>query len=342
MAKGLREVAGQIEHRWTALPANVRGAIWILSAAILFTGMATLVKLLGGRLDSFQVAFFRSLTGMIFILPFMMRQGGNAFRTKRIGVHLLRGMSGSTGMMCGFYALVHLPLATANAISFSRAIFLVPLAVLFTGEKIGVRRIAAAVVGFVGVLIILRPSGEMEFAALVAAFGALAVAFAVIFVKLLSRTDGPVTLLFYSSLIGVTVTAVPAIAAWQMPTGVEFVELGAMGAFGVLAHTCFIKAYSVGEVSALAPIDYTRLLFAALVGFFVFGTVPDAWVWVGAALIVASTLYITIREARAGEGSAKPQVRVAAVGTSDAYAEPVVRREETSTQENETGISKRD
>jgi drug/metabolite transporter (DMT)-like permease len=260
--------------------------------------MGVMVKSLGGKFDSFEIAFFRSLTALIFMMPFMFHQAGSAFRTSRPVFHILRGVLGSTGMMCGFYALVHLPLATANAISFSRAIFLVPLAMLFVGEVVGPRRLTAALVGFAGVLIILRPSAEMEFAALVAVFGALTVAGAVICVKLLSRTDGPKTLLFYSSVIGVVVTAVPAALAWATPSPAELLSLCAMGAFGVLAQACFIRAYSIGEVGSLAPFDYARLLFAAIAGYFLFGNLPDLWTWVGAAVIVGSTLYITMREVR--------------------------------------------
>ncbi|TNE37315.1 MAG: DMT family transporter [Alphaproteobacteria bacterium] len=287
-----------LRDRWRALPANVQGSLWILSSAILFTAMSTLVKLLGTRLDPFVVIFFRALTGLLFVLPFMTRGMGGAFHTRRPAMHLIRGIFGTTGMMCGFYAVIYLPLATASAISFSRSLFLVPMAVIVIREALGVRRTLATVIGFCGVLIVLRPSAEVELAALVATLGALAVAGAAICVKLLSRTESPQTLLFYSSVIGLTATSIPAFLAWSWPTPMEFFGLITMGAFGVTAQTCFIKAYSVGEVSALAPLDYTRLLFAAVVGYFLFGNMPDVWTWVGALVIVGSSLYITMREAK--------------------------------------------
>ncbi|TNE59970.1 MAG: DMT family transporter [Alphaproteobacteria bacterium] len=286
-----------LRARWRVLPANVQGSLWILSSAILFTAMSTMVKLLGGRLDPFVVTFFRALTGLLFVLPFMTRGVGGAFRTRRPVMHLIRGIFGTTGMMCGFYAVIFLPLATASAISFSRSLFLVPLAVIVIGEALGLRRTLATVIGFGGVLIVLRPSAEMEFAALIATLGAAAVAGAAICVKLLSRTESPQTLLFYSSVIGLTATSIPAYLSWTWPTPMEFFGLIAMGAFGVSAQTCFIKAYSVGEVGALAPLDYTRLLFAAMVGYFLFGNMPDLWTWIGAFVIVGSSLYITMREA---------------------------------------------
>lgn len=300
------ETMKRFQQSILALPPNLRGALWMLGSALFFTVMSSLVKILGTRLDSFEVAFFRSLTGMLFILPLLLRLGRRGVHTRRPWLHLLRGAFGSLGMMLGFYAFVHLPLATASALSFSRTLFLVPLAFLFIGEVVGTRRIVATLAGFIGVLIILRPSATMEPAAFVAVLSAVVIAGAVTCVKILSRDDSPMTLLFTSSLIGLVVTAIPAALNWVMPTVEEFVGLVVMGAFGIAAQTCFIRAYAIGEVSALAPIDYTRLLLATAAGFVLFGTIPDIWVFVGAAVIVASTLYITLREARRTPPAATP------------------------------------
>ncbi len=311
-------------HRWRNLPPNLRGALWLLMSAVLFTGMSTLVKFLGSRYAALEVAFFRSLTGLIFILPFLFRAGGVGFKTQRLRMHLLRGLCGTGGMMCGFYALVHLPLADANAISFSRALFLVPMAFLFVGEVAGWRRGLATIVGFAGVLVVVRPSGTMDPAAAVALLGAALVAGAVICVKLLSRTDGPTTLLFYSSLIGLTITTIPAVLQWTTPTFSDMGLLLLMGLFGVSAHTCFIRAYSIGDVVALAPIDYMRLIFAGTAGYVFFANVPDQFTILGAVIIVLSTLYITLREARIARNSPDEfTMKVAAIGTSDPLQEPV-------------------
>lgn len=308
---------------WQNLPPNLRGAVWVLLSAFLFTGMSTLVKLLGGRLPSIEIAFFRNLTGLVFMLPFLLNAGGDTFKTSRPVFHLFRGICGSSAMMCGFYALVHLPLADANAISFARALFLVPMAFFFLSERVGVRRIAATVVGFVGVLMIVRPSGSMEAASVVAVVGAMLVSGAVVCVKILSRTDGPGTLLFYSAVIGLFITTVPAILVWQWPSANDFWLLMAMGLFGVAAQTCFLKAYSVGEVTALAPFDYLRLILAGAVGFFVFADIPDLMTILGAMLIVISTLYITLREARLHAKAGEVEDVIATLGTTDTTQTPV-------------------
>lgn len=291
-------------RHWASLPGNVRGGLWILASAVLFTVMSTLAKFLGGRLDPFQVAFFRAFVGLCVVLPFLIRQGARGYKTERPFLHLARGVVGSSAMMCGFYALAHLPLADATALSFARALFLVVLAVFVLREVVGIRRTTATIVGFIGVVIMLRPTGAIEPASFVALGGAFLVAFAVVFVKILSRTDGAVTLLFYSGVISTLATAIPAGLFWTEPTTTDLALLIAMGVFGVGAQSCFIRGYSVGDATALAPLDYTRLLFAAVAGFIFFSDIPDEWTAVGALIIVASTLYITYREAQLGKEQA--------------------------------------
>lgn len=284
---------------WGALTPATQGALWLLASAFLFTAMQVLVKILGGRLPALEVAFFRSLLGFVFILPFVLYRSGLAgLSTQRPGLHLVRGVAGSCAMMGNFYAITHLPLADATTISFSRALFVVPFAILLLSEKVGPRRLMATCVGFLGVLIILRPSGSVEPAALVGLAGAASLGLGVTCVKLLSRTDGPLTLLLYSAVIGTAMTAIPTWFLWITPTWEEAGLLLVMGIIGVIAHNCFVRAYAMADATALAPLDYTRILFAAFFGFLLFSTIPDVWTIVGALIIMASTLYITIREAR--------------------------------------------
>lgn len=293
--------ANALVLRFKALPPNVQGVLWLLASAILFTAMSALAKVLGDRLHAFQVSFFRALFGLVVVIPFLIRAGMPALKTARPGLQLIRTLTGSTAMLCGFYALVNLPLADAMAISFARSLFLVVLAIVFLREVVGPRRMIATLVGFAGVLIMLRPTGVVEPAALVAVLGALLVAMAAIFVKILSRTDSTITLLVYAGLMGCIVTGIPAAYNWTAPTLEELAWLFLMGAVGAAAHSCFIRGYAVGEATAITPIDYTRLIFAGIVGFLFFGDVPDAVTIGGALIIVSSSLYITYREARRGE-----------------------------------------
>lgn len=293
-------VALRWRGRWQGLPVNVRGAVWLLIGAVFSTGMAVLAKMLGAHLSAAQIVFFRALAGLVLILPFLVPLGWRGLASGRMGLHILRGVTGASAMICIFYSFVHLPLADANALSFARALFLVVLAVFFLGERVGLRRGLATLVGFGGVLIMLRPSGSTEPAALVALLGALLVAVTVIFVKLLARTEPQSTLIFYSGLFATLVSAVPALLHWVPPSATEFLLLGAMGALAVAAQACFLRAYSEAEATAMAPFDYTRLLFAAGADMAVFAIFPDLWSIAGALIIAASTLYIVHREHRLG------------------------------------------
>lgn len=296
-----------IERRWLAISPNTRGALWMLMGGILFTFMGVLTKALGTRLDSFQIAFFRAAFGFACILPFALRAGPKALRTRRPFAHLLRGVMGTTAMFAGFYAVVHLPLADATALSFTRALFVLVLAWWFLGESVRIRRWSATIVGFLGVLVMLRPAGEVNIAAFVAIAGAFAVAGVVVMVKLLSRTEQPIAILFWFGCISTAVGLIPALFVWQAPTVWEFVVLIALGALGAGGQGCTVRAYYCGEATVVAAFDYSRLLFAGLFGFVFFAEIPDAWTWVGAAIIVASTLYIALREARLRREAAAKQ-----------------------------------
>lgn len=289
------------------LAPNLRGALWVLLAVALLSVMSALVKTVGQRLDTFQIAFFRALFGLAVILPFMLRVGRAGFATRRPLAHVSRGILGVSAMMCGFYAVTHLPLADATAITFTKPLFLVLLATPFLGETVGPRRWAAVAVGFVGALIMVRPGGAgFDGAALVALGGAFLVAVVTVVVKKLSETERPVTILFYFGITSTTVAAIPAAAVWQAPTLAELALLLTIGALGATAQTCTIRAYRVGEASAITPFDYARLVFAGLLGVVFFAEIPDAWTLLGAGIIIASSFYIARREGRRRANGAAP------------------------------------
>ncbi len=288
--------------RWLALPGNVRGAVWMLCSGILFTCMGVLVKHLSEVLDPMQIAFFRCLFGTILLIPVVMRLGPRVLYTKRPVMHLVRGLLGVTAMACMFYALANLPLAEVTVISFGKPLFLIFLAALFLGEAVRWRRGTATVIGFIGVIVIMRPGvGELEWAALVALGGTCCIAVVTVIVKKLTVTDAPITLLVWFGIISSAVLLVPAILVWQMPTWSEFGLLVLVGGLGASAQACIVRAYRVGQATAVAPFDYFRLIHATVFGILLFGDWPDLWTIAGAAIIVTSTLYIAYREARLGK-----------------------------------------
>ncbi len=303
------------------LPGNVRGALWMLAAVSVFSTMDAVIKLLGQSLDSFQIALFRCVFGGIAILPFALRGGFGALRTRRPGGHLARALIGYTAMVFGFYAVTQLPLADATALSFTRPLFMIVLAVLFLGEQVRWRRWSATAVGFLGVLVMARPGeADIDIATLSAIAASLFVAGVGVMLKRLAATERPETIIFYFTVISSLLALGPAIYVWRTPTPLEFFGLAAIGALGSLGQYFTIRSYRIAEATAVDPVDYARLLLAAAFGFLLFREVPDRWSLMGALIIIASTLYITRREARlrrtVTEGVATPAAAGAAAPDS--------------------------
>jgi drug/metabolite transporter (DMT)-like permease len=261
--------------------------------------MGALVKLLGQRLDSFQIAFFRCFFGFIAILPFiLLKEGRRALRTTHFYGHFLRGAIGVAALVAGFYATTRLPLTDSTAISFTAPLFMILTAIFLLGEKVRWRRGLATAAGFIGVLVMVRPdSGTLDVAAMVGLFAACLAALSTTLIKRLSATEKALTILVYFSLFSSILTAIPAYFVWRPLSGDELVLLALVGALGAIGQFCQVRAFAAGELMAVAPIDYSRLIFAGVTGFLLFAELPDRYTLVGAAIIVGSTLYIAYREA---------------------------------------------
>ena len=279
------------------MPANLRGAFWILIAAGLLTAMGAMVKHLGRDIPPVQMVFFRSLVAISVILPFMVRSGWAGFRTKRPGMHLFRTLMGTLGMVCVFYAFANLPLAETIAIVFSRPLFAVWLAILFLGETVGWRRISAALVGFAGVLVMVRPgSAAFDPASLYALTAAVTAGSIAVIIKKMSATESTSSIILWFSVGSAVITAIPAIIVWMPPTPIQWAYLILIGIVGSTGMVALTKGFSTGETSFVTPFDYSRLLYATALGFFIFGETPDVWSVVGALIIVSSGYYIARRE----------------------------------------------
>lgn len=281
---------------WQRLPGNVQGAFLILLAAVFFSVMGVLVKILGSRLDSFQIAFFRCLFGLVAVLPFLSRGAWRALHTRHLPAHVLRALLGVGAMTCGFYAVTHMTLASAVAISFTKPLFVIVLAIIILHEQVRLRRGLATVIGFAGVVIMVGPT-DINPVALIAVTGALMVAGVQIIVKRLSATESTATILFYFGVVTTVVASVPALFVWLTPTPLEFLLLVLLGFFGALGQAFTVQGLRVGEASAVSPFDYARLLFSAVLGYLIFAEVPGPGSLIGAVLIVASAFYIARREA---------------------------------------------
>lgn len=276
---------------------NICGIFWMLLAGLLMSCMVVLIKILGNRLPSFEIVFFRSLLQLIVLASVFIRIGFSELKTSRPYLQTIRALVAVILINCNFYAFTKLPVADVTAIGFSRNLFLVILAIPLLGEKINIHRLLATIIGFTGIIIIVRPGyNTMEGATLFALAGAGLGATMVIMIRKLTITDSNLVMMTFPSLAVVPATGVPTLLYWQTPTPGAIILLLAMAALGITGQWCMIQAFRLGEATAVAPAGYMRLLFATMLGFLFFKELPDLITFLGITIIVASNLYLIYRE----------------------------------------------
>lgn len=284
---------------WLRLPGNLRGVIWIIIGSLAFALNDGVVKLLGSKFNVFQIAFVRYLLGLILLAPFFIRLGKAGLGTNHLGLHLARLGLACTAQLGVFYVVIHLYLADATAIAFSRPVFTTVIAVFLLSELVSAQRWIATIVGFGGVLIMVRPGhAGVDPIALIAVGAALTFAIANVLIRMLSRTEPPNRILFYYHVGGTVVFLGPAIWVWQTPIGMDWILLGLIGVLTTIGMIGFVRGFSVGEANAVGPMEYVRLIFAAAIGYGIFSEIPSLWTMTGALVIIASALYIAREEAQ--------------------------------------------
>ena len=283
--------------------ANVYGIIWALLAGLLFTLMMALVKTLGSRFPIVEVVFFRSAVQLVVMLVICKRIGFSTLSTRQPLLQGMRALIAVALIICNFYAFTKMPMADVTAIGFSRNLFIIVLAILFLGERPGFHRLLVTVVGFLGILVIVRPgSGVFGGVALVALAGAFLGACMMTLVRKLTSTDSNIALMTYHSFAVVAAVIIPMSMVWVTPTSYEMLLLLAMAGVGIMGQWCMIQAFRRGEATAVAPANYARLIYAAIIGFLIFKDIPDMFTFSGAILIVSSSFYLVLQENRARRG----------------------------------------
>ena len=287
---------------WRGLAPNLRGGLLFIVGSFLFTIMIALIKIAGETLHVTEILFFRQFTMTLIAMPLIISGWPGSVHSARPKLQILRVGMAFMAMTLGFLAFIKLPMAEATVIAFSKTFFTTILAIFILSEIVRAPRWIALVAGFVGVAIIIWPDKEfgLNIWHLMSVASAICVSVVMIIIRILARVDQPVTILTYQA-VGVGILMIPpTIWFWQTPTWFELGILVAIGAISAVAQYINILAFKAGEASALAPLEYTRLLFATILGLWLFAEWPEPRVWLGAAIIIVAALYMMNRERRSG------------------------------------------
>lgn len=290
---------GSIATRFAGLSGPVRGTIWILISAVCLTAMAATIRHLSNDVHTFIIAFFRVGIGFIVMAPWLVRTRLQGMKTTKTSWFLARAVVTTIASLGFFYALGEIPLADAVAIMFTRPLYGTVFAIFFLGEIVGQRRWTALGIGFLGVLVMVRPGFEAINLGLAAVFVAsIAGAAAAILIRYLSRMESPDTITMDMVLFTAPVMLVLAMLVWETPTWEQIGWLAFIGVVGTFGQRAMSRGYAAADASIILPMDFSRLVIAALFGYMLFSEIPSVYTAIGAALIFTSTVYIAQREAR--------------------------------------------
>ncbi len=277
----------------------------VLACALFAGGLGALVKAIdavetGSRLHPLQVVHCRFLFGFLVVCFLLALRRSDSFRSSRLSIHLLRACCGVGALALMFYAITQLPLADVTAIVFANPLFTLVFCVLALGEGVGLRRWSAVAIGFLGVLLIAQPSSEVFQPAVVfAVLAAVVMGIDIGLIRLLTYYDQPMTALFVNNGLCMLLSAPLAVLVWEWPSLQQWLLLISVGVTVVVGQVALLRAITISQASFVAPFLYGTLVFGALYGYLFFSEVPDLLSLAGAALIVGSGLYLSLRASEA-------------------------------------------
>ncbi|MBT3928660.1 MAG: DMT family transporter [Rhodospirillaceae bacterium] len=278
----------------------LRGIFYMLATAVVvFPLLNASVKFLAADYSLVQIIWVRSIVHFLWmVMLFMPGMGWQLFRTQRLGLQLTRSALQLFALIAFVIGLVFLPMTTATSIYFTGPLMVVALAVPLLGERVGLRRWLAVLVGFLGALVIIRPGFEgMHWAALSLIASAFFYALYQILTRRAADHDDFRVSAVYTIVIALVISSIAVPFYWETPTGwLDWLVFSGLGIFGGLGHLFVIKAYEHAEASFIGPFDYGQLIGVTIIGYLVFAEFPDIWTWVGAAIIITSGIYVSRRE----------------------------------------------
>jgi len=279
-----------------------RGIALMVLAVGLYSIMDAMIKWLGPSYPTMELVFFRSLFAFIPIAFVLWRSGSLAgLRTRNPLGHTGRALAGLAAISLFFYAYTRMPLANVVAISFAAPLLVTALSVPLLGERVGWRRWSAVLIGFLGVIVMVKPdAGTFDRTAVLALSGTVFYALVIVSIRKLSRTETPIAIVFYYAMTATLVAGAVLPFVWVTPDLEGWVLLVMVGVIGGIAQFDMNHAFRLADVSIIAPFDYMHIIWASLLGFFIWGEVPGNTIWVGTAIVMVSGIYILFREADLG------------------------------------------
>lgn len=275
--------------------------LWTVAAGIVFSGLNTVMRAMAQQLDPLQTQFLRHVFGLLAMLPVVLRLGIGRYRPNGLNAQLGRGVVHTVGISLWFIALPQLPLADVTAIGFTGPIFIMLGAAWFFGERMVAARWVAALIGFVGVLVVVGPklSGGGGGYALVMLAASPVFAASFLITKAMTRRDSSSVIVVWQSLTVTFFSAPLALLNWSWPSGAQWGWFAVAGVLGSLGHYFLTRSFAAADISATQPIKFLDLVWASVMGLLVFGDRPSVTSLAGGAVILASTIWIARREARA-------------------------------------------
>lgn len=285
---------------WAGFTPTQRGLILMLLACLSSTCMNAGIRGLTAELHPFAIGFFRNCLSAIMMSSVLLHAGLAPLRTTKIGLHGLRAALNVGAMLMFILALSMESLARVTALSFTSPLFATVAAWLILRESMSAARVIGLVTGLLGACIILRPGVDTVSMGSLYVIGSCAIwAFALVDIKHLTKTESTVTITLYAMLLQMPISFIPALFVWTWPTLEQFAWLTVIAAFGLGGQVFLSQAFREADATAVMPVDFTKLIWASLLGFALFAEVPDLWTWVGGVIVFGSVLYVALRDHRA-------------------------------------------
>ena len=271
----------------------------MFAATVSVVGMNVSIREIADTIHVFEIAFFRNVFAVLIFLPVLFKTEANPFRTRKLGLLTLRAVLNTVAMIAFFYALTLIPLTEVTALSFTTPLFATLLAIIILRETLSEGRWVGIVIGLLGALVILRPGFQtIGLGSMLVLLSSGVWACALMCIKVLTRTESALTIALYAALMQVPVVFVASLFVWVWPSGWELVQLAIIGGLGGFAQICLSQAFRDADTTLVLPVDFTKLIWAGLAGFLLFGEIPDIWTVIGAVVVFGAVFHMALLDRR--------------------------------------------